>query len=202
MSKVISRRIRGWRARALVSIMGGALVMVACGGGQYSFSREYTPLADEDELWEQAKEFTYTAVNTDPDDYDGKLIGWFGVVQKVEQGDDGRYRVQMSHRTHVKRHLCEGETSSSCKVTVQFKSSGGFTALLALRPEDVQAGLDKVQPGSLVRVYGKVICRENDDEQIECDYDDLGGIILDGEYYRQWPARHFVTTRAAATMRR
>jgi len=28
------------------------------------------------------------------------------------------------------------------------------------------------------------------------------GIVLDGEYYRQWPARHFVTTRAASTMRR
>ena len=27
-------------------------------------------------------------------------------------------------------------------------------------------------------------------------------IVLDGQWYRQWPARHFVTTRAAATMRR
>ena len=31
---------------------------------------------------------------------------------------------------------------------------------------------------------------------------DRGGVILEAVYYRQWPARYFVTNRAAASMRR
>lgn len=177
------------------------LLTAGCGAGPYSFSKEYVPLDEEEDLWDGADAFTYEAVNSDPADYQDKTIGWFGVVEKVEPAD-GMFEVRLSHRKHQPRHLCDSDSDKSCRVTVHFKSSGGFSVLLKLRPEDTVPGLDKVQPGTLMRVYGKVRCRENDDEQIECDYDDLGGILLDGIWYRQWPARHFVTTRAAASMRR
>ena len=74
--------------------------------------------------------------------------------------------------------------------------------LLSLRPEDTVPGLDKVQPGTLMRVFGRVRCRQNEDEQMQCDYDEQGGILLEGVYYRQWPARYYVTTRAASQLRR
>jgi len=178
------------------------LMFTACGAGRYGFSKTYLPNAEEKTYHEQSKEFGYTDINSNPADYRNKLISWFGIVRKVTLTDDGRYQVQMSHRKHSDRHLCSSESNSSCRVTVHFKSSGNFSVLLNLKPSDTQAGLDKVQPGSLLRVFGKVRCRENDDEQMECDYDDLGGILLDGEFYRQWPARYFVTTRAVGSMRR
>jgi hypothetical protein len=186
-----------------LALATAALIAVGCGAGQYGFSRHYTPLDDEEQYYEQSKEYPYESVTSDPADYDGKMLRWFGIVKKVEPTDDGRYRVQMSHQKHEDRHLCEGETHSSCRVTVHFKSSGAFSALLDLRQEDVVPGLDKVQPGSLVHVYGKVRCHmDEDEEQLVCDYDDLGGPLLDGVYYRQWPARYYVTTRAAGSMRR
>lgn len=188
---------------ALAALAAAALAIAGCGAGQYGFAHEYVPLDDEEDLYEVSTEYPYEAVTSDPADFDGKLIRWFGIVQQVDPSDDGRYRVRMSHQRHQDRHLCDGEANSSCRVTVHFKSSGGFTALLALREEDVVPGLDKVQPGSLIHVYGKVRCRmDEDEEQLVCDYDDLGGPLLDGQYYRQWPARYFVTTRAASSMLR
>jgi hypothetical protein len=188
---------------ALIGIAVVALITVGCGAGPYGFSRYYTPLGDEEDLYEKTAEYPYQAVTSDPADYQDKTLRWFGIVEQVDPADDGRYRVRMSHHQHQDRHLCDGETDSSCRVTVHFKSSGGFTALIKLRQEDVVPGLDKVQPGSLLHVYGKVRCRyDEDDEETICDYDDLGGPLIDGIYYRQWPARYFVTTRAASSMRR
>jgi len=187
---------------AFLFVAAACAAATACGAGPYGFAKTYVPVDGEDDYWDGAEEFTYESVNSNPDDYQGKLIGWFGVVESVTQKEDGGQEVRMSHRKHQPRHLCDSDSPSSCRVTVHFKSSGSFSARVALTPDDMKPGLDKVQPGSLLRVYGKVRCRENDDEQIECDYDDLGGILLDTIFYRQWPARFFVTTRAAESMRR
>jgi hypothetical protein len=176
--------------------------LAGCGAGQYGFSQEYRPLDEEEPFHADGTELVYEEVNGDPAAFEGKLIAWFGVVEKVTLNDDGRYQIQLSQRKHQPRHLCDSDADDSCRVTVHFASAGGFTAFVQLRPEDTTPGLDKVQPGSLLRVFGKVRCRLNDDEQKVCDYDDRGGIILDAAYYRQWPARYFVTNRAAASMRR
>lgn len=173
-----------------------------CGPGPYGFARYYVSMETEEAFYKQARNYTYSAVAADPDDYEGHLIVWFGIVQKIEPTQDGRYLVRLSHNKHKERHLCADDSNSSCRVTVHFKSSGGFSAILALRPEDVVPGLDKVQPGTLLRVYGRVRCRENEDGDKECDYDEQGGVLLDGVYYRQWPARYYVTTRAVESMRR
>jgi hypothetical protein len=183
-------------ATALVPAFAG------CGAGQYGFSRYYVPLDDEESYDEQGKEYPYGDVTSDPASFDGKMIAWFGVVEKVGVAPDGRYLIAMAHRQHQERHLCDDDSSASCRVTVHFKSSGGFTALVALSATDTTPGLDKVQPGSLLRVFGKVKCKQNDEEQTVCEYDDRGGVLLDAVYYRQWPARYFVTTRAASDMRR
>lgn len=74
--------------------------------------------------------------------------------------------------------------------------------MLALKATDIEPGLERIQPGTLMRIFGKVRCRENADEQLECDYDDKGGVLLDGIYYRQWPAKYYLTTRAADSMLR
>ncbi len=177
-------------------------LVAACGPGQYGFARYYEPCEPEEPFDNQARDFSYGAVAASPDKYQEQLISWFGIVQKVEATQDGRYRVRMSHNRHKDRHLCGDDTNSSCRVTVHYKSSGGFSAILSLRPEDVVPGLDKVQPGTLMRVFGRVRCRQNDDEQMECDYDEKGGVLLEGVYYRQWPARYYVTTRAASSLRR
>jgi hypothetical protein len=190
------------RAAAFAVAAGLAALLAGCGAGPYGFAREYAPLREEQALHEQGVELPYGAVIGTPAEYQGRLIAWFGVVESMDRAPDGRTRVRLAHRKHQERHLCDGESSGSCRVTVQFASQGGFSALIDFRPADLVPGLDKVQPGTLLRVYGKVRCQENDDEQLECEYDDQGGIVLDANWYRQWPARHYVTTRAAGGMRR
>jgi hypothetical protein len=176
--------------------------LAGCGAGPYGFGREYVPLREEQALHEQGVEYPYAAVVTGPTEYQGKLVAWFGVVEVMDRAPDGRYLVRLAHRKHQERHLCDGESADSCRVTVQFSSQGGFSALVDFRPADLVPGLDKVQPGTLLRIFGKVRCEENDDEQVECEYDEQGGIVLDASWYRQWPARYYVTTRAAGGMRR
>jgi hypothetical protein len=176
--------------------------ITACGPGAYGFSRYYVPTDQEETYGEQSREYTYGAVTAKPADFQGKLISWFGIVEKVTPTADGQWLIRMSYHQHRERHLCSDDTNSSCRVTVNFKSSGGFSAIIKLTGEDLVPGLAKVQPGSLMRVFGKVRCAENEDEQVDCEYDEKGGVLFDGIWYRQWPARYFLTTRAAGSMRR
>ena len=173
-----------------------------CGAGPYGFARYYVPTDQEEPFFQQTRDYPYGVVAANPDEFDGQLISWFGIVESVSGTKDGRYLVRMTHNRHKERHLCADESNSSCRVTVHFKSSGGFSALLALRPEDLVPGLDKIQPGSLLKVYGRVRCQMAEDGQKTCDYDEQGGVILEGAYYRQWPARYYVTTRRASSLRR
>jgi hypothetical protein len=76
-------------------------------------------------------------------------------------------------------------------VTVSDRQSGPFTAKLAIRPED-QSGQDRLWTGSLVRVYGHPTG----------EFDEEGGPVIQAEWYRHWPRGKYVTTGAAASMRR
>jgi len=184
----------------LLSMLMGSVA--GCGAGPYGFSRYYEPIKQEKSYHEKAQTFTSGAVTSRPQDYTDKLIGWFGIVEKVEATKDGHHLVRLSYHAHKSRHLCETEVSSSCRVTVHYKSTGGFSALLDLRPEDMIPGLDKVQPGTLMRVFGKVQCERIDRGKHRCERDEQGNVLLKGEYYRQWPARYYRTTRTANRMRR
>ena len=177
-----------------------AAVTSACGAGPYGFSRYYTPTNEEEPFDESSREFTFGAVTARPKDFRDQLISWFGIVESIRPADDGRYLVRLSYHKHRKRHLCEGETESSCRVTVNQKSTGGFTAVLTLRPEDLVPSLEKVQPGTLMRVFGKVRCRDDEKGEPRCAYDVDGGVMLDCVYYRQWPARYYRTTRTMDRM--
>jgi len=167
------------------------VLLTACGGGgQYGFTREYDPLGDEDDYLEREQQVTYEDVRRDPEDYRSSLIGWFGVVTRVEGGGEAAV-VHMTHRIHRERHLCADELESSCRVTVSDRQSGPFTAKLAIRPED-QSGQDRLWTGSLVRVYGHPTG----------EFDEEGGPVIQAEWYRHWPRGKYVTTGAAASMRR
>ncbi len=189
-------------AMTLTVLVATCIGAAGCGAGPYGFSRYYEPLKAEEAYHEQSNVFTYSAVTARPQDYVGRLIGWFGVVEKVEAAPDGRHLVRLTFHAHKERHLCETEVSSSCRVTVNFKSTGTFSIWLALRGPDLIPSLDKVQPGTLMRVFGKVRCVKAADGTDRCERDEQGGVLLDGVYYRQWPARFYRTTRAAGDMRR
>ena len=95
-------------------------------------------------------------------------------------------------RTHQDRHLCEDETEGSCRVTVSDRDGGPFSAVIALAPEDT-AGENRVQTGSLLRVYGPLIPGQ---------YDAQGGPVLRAQFYRHFPRGQYVTTAARGSWRR
>jgi hypothetical protein len=197
------RQRGGVRVLAATVCFGVGAMIVGCGPGPWGFAKYYVPTDEEATYDVRSKEYTYGAITANPEDYQDRLIAWFGVIEKVTPAEDGRWLVRFSYHQHRDRHLCADETSSSCRVTVNFKSSGGFSVLLDLRPEDLVPGLDKVQPGTLMRVFGKVLCAANEEtEEIECRYDEKGGVLMEGVWYRQWPRRNYLTTRAAESMRR
>ena len=178
------------------------LLCSGCGPGLYGFSKYYVPSDAEEPLDKQAREYPYGTVAAKPSEFKGQLIAWFGIVESVTKTEDGRFLVRLSHNKHLDRHLCENETDSSCRVTVNFRSSGGFSVLLDLLPEDTLPSLNRIQAGTLIRVFGRVRCHDDGKAEMQCEYDDREGILLDGVYYRQWPARYYVTTRAMSTMHR
>jgi hypothetical protein len=179
-----------------------ALATGACGAGPYGFSKYYKPIGEEESFYETARELTFGAVAARPKDYQDILIGWFGIVESLRPTDSGQYVVRMRYHKHKERHLCEGETDSTCRVTVNHRSTGGFSAILTLRPEDLRPTINKIQPGTLMHVYAKVRCTKPSapGEDPKCEYDKEGGPMLGGVYYRQWPARYYRTTRSAGKM--
>lgn len=174
--------------------LGLALGLVACGGaGPYGHSRAYITASSEREWQERAQESVYDEVRRMPDQYQDRTLSWFGVVVSVEEGRAGEpSRVALQLRTHQERHLCEDEAESSCRVTVSQRDGGPFTAVVRLSPED-QAGENRVQPNSLLRVYGTLAMGE---------YDAQGGPVLRAGYYRHWPRGEYVTTGSAGSWRR
>lgn len=168
------------------------VLAVGCGGGgEYNYSREYHPLSEESDYIERASAgASYEDVKRDPADYRSATLDWFGVVTAVDL-EGATARVHMTHRIHQSRHLCEDERDSSCRVTVSDRQSGPFTAVLTIR-EDDRDGQARLWNGSLLRVYGSPTG----------DFDDEGGPVVAAEYYRHWPRGTYVTTGAAASMRR
>jgi hypothetical protein len=165
----------------------------ACGGsGPYGYARSYEPLREESPYAERATTLSYEDVRRDLDVPPDALVGWFGVVTAVGQGDArGESRVALSLRYHQPRHLCRDQSASSCRVTVSESSSGPFTAILTLRDED-RAGQSRVWVGSLLKVYG----------QPTGEFDDEGAPVIRGSYYRHWPPNTYVTTASRSAMRR
>lgn len=167
------------------------LFLAACGGaGPYGYAREYVPLGDEEEYLEGEQRVTYEDVRRDPQEFQSARLGWFGVVTEVDSSGD-RALVHMTHRIHRERHLCEDERDSSCRVTVSDRQSGPFTAVVDLQPED-RSGQDRVWTGSLLKVYGAPTG----------EFDEGGGPVIRADWYRHWPRGKYVTTGAAASMRR
>jgi len=161
--------------------------------GRYGYAREYVYLSDERAYGDRADETAvYDEVRRLPDRFNGRLISWWGIVTDVETSSNGAARVTMQFRTHQARHLCEDETDASCRVTINDRDGGSFTAIVTLSPDD-QVGENRVQPLSVLRVYGTVM---------QGDYNREGGPILRAQYYRHWPRGQYVTSSAAGALRR
>lgn len=166
--------------------------LAACASNPYGYAPEYAPLGDEEDFIEHAQDPSYEDVRRNPAEFDGTMIGWFAVVQKVEKGATaGQYRVSMDLRFHQERHLCTDQFDDSCRVTISERAGGPFTALMSLRSED-QAGKYRLGPESLVKVYGKATH----------DFDAKGGPILRVDYYRHWPVGNYATTGHRGAMKR
>jgi len=171
----------------------GVLSALGCAGaGPFGHARTYVPLAEEETRAASAEEAVYDEVRRMPDGFQGRTLAFFGVVEAVEAGDGGTMRLSLQQRTHQERHLCEDDSERSCRVTVNARDGGPFTAVLTLRPGD-RDGEQRVQRGSLVRVFGTLEVGS---------YDAQGGPVLRGVWYRHWPRGEYVTTASAAVMRR
>lgn len=160
--------------------------------GRYGYARTYVALDDEAAVAARSEEPVYDEVRRAPEQFRGRTLSFFGVVRAVERGEGATSRLSLQVRTHQERHLCEEDSESTCRVTVSARDGGPFTAVVTLRPEDLE-GENRLQTNSLVRVFGTVTPGE---------YDAEGGPVVQGQYYRHWPRGQYVTTASADLMRR
>jgi len=169
-------------------------LVAGCGGGQYGYARTYEPWGEEPTYLSRQVDLSYEDVRRFPERHASDLIGWFGVVQEIEQLDraTGEARLRLELRAHQERHLCADETSGSCRVTVSERGIGPFTVLVTVRPADLVEGTGRLWAGSLVKVYGHVMDAGTEES----------GPVLQADWYRHWPHGTFVTTGAAGSMRR
>jgi hypothetical protein len=168
------------------------LSLAACAGSNpYGYGREYVVRDDEETYYESALDISYEEVRREPQAFESRLLGWFGVVTAVEKLPGGETLVALELRFHQPRHLCTDQFESSCRVTISERAGGPFTTTLKLAAVDTK-GADRLSPGCLVKIYGAPTG----------EFDARGGPVIKAQWYRQWPHGAYVTTSGIATMRR
>jgi hypothetical protein len=166
--------------------------LAACGASNpYSFGREYAPTDEESPYYERALDVSYEEVRRDPQAFAGRLVGWFGVVSEAKRLPNGDVRLALELRFHQPRHLCSDQFESSCRVTISEREGGPFSTVLRLRSDD-QAGAERLNVGSLVKLYGTP----------SGEFDARGGPVIKAQWYRQWPHGAYVTNLGHSAMRR
>jgi hypothetical protein len=186
----------------LIGACAAVVWLAGCGAGPYNYARTYKPNMAEKPLLKVADTPNYSELTLRTEEWKGQLITWFGVVLSVEPAQGGKHLVRLAHVLHQERHLCKDEGSRTCRVTVSDARTGEFSALLDIKASDLEPGLDKLQPGSLLRVYGKLRCGVDPEKGLACERDSNDMVLLEGVAYRHFPPRHYVTPRRATEMRR
>jgi hypothetical protein len=170
-----------------------ATMLAACSSaGPYGYSRTYSPLSDEEDEAEGAKEYDPVMIEREPETWKKQRISVFGIVRQRTQASGGSAYLTLGVRTLSQRNICDTAADDSCRVTVSEHDFATVHAVAKLRPED-DLGKDALRPGALVRVIGKL----ND----EVDKND-GAPVLVVAYYRHWPRNTFVTTADRDHMQR
>lgn len=169
-----------------------------CGGcstpGPYGHSQVYSPLDAEEEATRGSVPFDPSAVRRKPDVWRGRRVATFGVVVEVNAGPvPGTSKVLLSMRGLQPRNLCDGPDDESCRVTVtetEFSQLWAVVPLARVIPSTQPP--HPLQPGSLLRVVGKV----------EPSSNDVDPPTISAELVRHWPLQNYVTTGARESMRR
>jgi hypothetical protein len=156
------------------------LVASACAsGGPYGYARTYVPTSDEEDAAEGASEYDPVMAQRVEDEWIGKKVSIFGVVNSISSLPDGAEDVLLSVRGLQPRNLCLSHDEETCRVTVTDHEFAKLHATIVLKED-----LAKVGPGSLLRVIGKIS---------EKPHPKTGNRVIIAELYRQWPANEFVT---------
>jgi hypothetical protein len=176
-----------------VGVIGLLTISAAsCGASNpYGYARSYSPLDAEEPYYERAIDVSYEEVRRDPTSFNGRVVGWFGVVKTAKRLPTGEVQLALDLRFHQPRHLCTDQFESSCRVTISDRDGGPFSTMLRLRSDD-ESGSERLNVGSLVRVYGAPTG----------EFDERGGPVIKADYYRHWPHGAYVTTSGAGAMRR
>jgi hypothetical protein len=190
-----SRRSPKHAGRSLLNlaIFAAPLALIAChSAGPFGHSKVYDPTDAERAAVSKATEYDVNAFARSPEKWRERPIWLFGIVTNRGLGPGGAAYTAVSIRSLQLRNLCEKEDEDSCRVTVSEREYGTINLLLNLAGEDDRGELS-VGPGSLVRVVGT----------IGQDADPVEGVpIMRVSFYRHWPRGFFVTTKAAAVLRR
>jgi hypothetical protein len=169
------------------------LALAGCtSAGPYGYSVNYSPLSDEEDAAEEAKEYDPVMIERIPEDWHGRPISVFGIVKSRGAGPAGTTDLTLSVRTLAPRNLCDEGGEETCRVTVSDHEFGLVHARVKLASED-DIGKQGVTAGSLVRVIGTLADDVHPDD---------GSTVLSANYYRHWPRNYFVTEAARSYMRR
>ena len=163
-----------------------AALFVACAcssAGPYGYSREYSPLDEEEELLDGSRELDPVQIERDPLTWKKGRISVFGVVKERKQAPGGATDLTLSMRSLATRNLCDSRDESTCRVTIGEREHAIVHAIAALKGED-DLGRKAVMPGSLVRVIGRLAQGVDTKD---------GSYVLQAQYLRHWPRDEYVT---------
>jgi hypothetical protein len=174
------------------AILAAPLLLLGCHApGPYGHSKVYDPTDGERSAVAKATEYDANAFTRSPEKWRDRPVWLFGMVTNRGSGPGGAY-IAVSIRSLQLRNLCDRDDEDTCRVTVSEREHGKVNLLVNLAGEDDRGELS-VGPGSLLRVVGTI---GQDADPVE------GTPIMRVSFYRHWPRGFFVTTKAAAVLRR
>lgn len=162
--------------------------------GPFGFAQLYSPLDVEEQATSGSVPFDPSAARRKPDAWRNRLVAAFGVVLETTKSQNPEAtRVLLSVRGLQPRNLCDGPDDETCRVTVTDTEFAKLWAEIPLAKVAPQRNPpDRVQPGSLLRVVGK----------LEPAPDAAEPPLVHADFARHWPSQMYVTTSARESMRR
>lgn len=180
--------------RSLLSI--GWIITIGCAAcssaGPYGYAKEYAPIGGEVEAASEAADYDPVMAGRQFEKWVGKTVSVFGVVKARQDKPDGSVDLTLSIRTRQPRNLCESSDEETCRVTVGDHEFGQVHVTVKPSPEDADGRL-RLGRGSLVRAIGAV-SRQT--------HAQTGNTVISANFYRHWPDRYYVTTKARSYMLR
>lgn len=177
-------RLRSLALGVSTLLATSALALACSSPGRWGHARAYAPTSDESNQVEGAKDLDAPMAQLKPEEWRGKKVRFFMVIDERKPGPGGAAYVSGQLHTLNEINNCENKhDDDTCRVTIKPTGHEKVHVVLRLAAAEDDTGELRVGTGTLLRVVGVLSDQPDPDD---------GKLVVQGTWYRQWPIGYYI----------